>query len=69
MESLVASTASARSLAAVDQDAVLGRPSAQPSRLTVVATTRAATTVAGSYWTGVITVLSARWSAAFLNVS
>jgi hypothetical protein len=49
MESLVASTASARSLAAVDQDAVLGRPSAQLSRLTVVATTRAATTVARSY--------------------
>ena len=49
MESPVASTASARSPAAVDQDAVLRRPSAQLSRLTVVATVRAATTVDRSY--------------------
>ena len=49
MESPVASTASARSPAAVDQDAVLRRPSAQLSRLTVVATVRAATTLDRSY--------------------
>jgi hypothetical protein len=41
-----ARTASTAGLAAVDQDAALRRPSAQRSRLTVVA---AATTVARSY--------------------